>query len=83
MATIKISSYEIARMFGLVYLGENDEYEDPVDCSYEYTFHGQYCCVQYGMGDDEAVDEQEAHETMGDRVLAAIGKMAAEGVVEI
>lgn len=77
MATIIISSYEIAKLFGLQYIGQLD------NDTYEYYFHEQRLYVAYGWGYDEAVDEQEAHEMMGDRVLRAIGKMAAEGVVEV
>lgn len=73
MVTIK--SWEVAKLFGMEYCGLYDGEHD--DCKYSFTFQigEQVFSVPYGMGDDDAVDEDEAKEEAAKRVLLAVGKL--------
>lgn len=74
MVTIK--SWEIARLFGLVYAGEYGNGGD-VDYSYKFSFHGRQIAVIHGWGDDEAADEYEAKEEAANLVLYAVGSIVS------
>ena len=77
MATVEITKWDIAKALGLQYLGEIEKntVESGYQYAYNYTLNGNYLEVLHGMGDDEAIDESEAHEVASDLVLKAIGKL--------
>lgn len=79
MTHISISNFEIAKLFGLKYIGECEYVDKWGDAGYAYdfSFHNKAIRVNSGYGDDEAVDEQEAKEEAAKQVLILIGNVVA------
>ena len=68
MAKVEISKWEIAKMFGLTFIGEEEanSVEEGYGWQYSFKINSQEIVVQHGMGDDEAYDDEEAKEIAAD-----------------
>lgn len=75
MAKVEISKWEIAKMFGLEYLGvvpaDKGEYRD-MRHTYKYDFHGKEMSVKGWIYEPDST-----HEKAAEIVLLAIGKVTA------
>lgn len=76
---VDLCSYELAQKFGLVYDGISELDEHRYCTCHMFKFHGQVIYEYDRYRDEEDVDT--AFTRVGDKVLLAIGKMAA-GLVE-
>lgn len=75
MATVEISNWKVAKMFGLEYLGEADIKDEHGDMRhmYYYDFHGKDVDIEGWQFECE----EDAHEEAAKVVLTAIGKAGA------